>query len=97
MANGWYKAQDFSDYIKEVIGEINFNFISIQVILTTIPPSSGDYGQELKKKRKRKTETEYYDSLEFWVGTVSVLDAGCWMLESLPNTYASQLSKFNPC
>ena len=32
---GWYKAQDFSDYIEEVVGEINF--ISIQVIFTTIP------------------------------------------------------------
>ena len=31
---GWYKAQDFSDYIEEVVGEINF--ISVQVILTTI-------------------------------------------------------------
>ena len=31
---GWYKAQDFSDYIEEVVGEINFN--SIQIILTTI-------------------------------------------------------------
>ena len=31
---GWYKAQDFSDYIEEVVGEINF--ISIQIILTTI-------------------------------------------------------------
>ena len=33
---GWYKAQDFSDYIEEVVGEINFNFISVQIILTTI-------------------------------------------------------------
>ena len=63
---GWYKAQDFSDYIEEVIGEINFNFISIQVILTTIPPSSGDYGQELEKRKfNDKDETDYYDSLEF--------------------------------
>ena len=31
---GWYKAQDFSDYIEEVVGEINFN--SIQIIFTTI-------------------------------------------------------------
>ena len=31
---GWYKAQDFSDYIEEVVGEINF--ISIQVIFTII-------------------------------------------------------------
>ena len=33
---GWYKAEHFSDYIERVVGEINFKFISILIIFTTI-------------------------------------------------------------
>ena len=33
---GWYTAQHFSDYIERVVGEINFNFIFILIIFTTI-------------------------------------------------------------
>ena len=29
-------AKHFSDYIERVVGEINFNFISIQIIFTTV-------------------------------------------------------------
>ena len=56
---GWYKAQHFSDYIERVVGEINFKFISILIIITTT--LTGDYGQQLEKL----DETDFYGSLEF--------------------------------
>ena len=32
---GWYKAQDFGDYIERVVGEISIKFISILIIFNT--------------------------------------------------------------
>ena len=60
---GWYKAQDFGDYIERVVGEINIKFVSI--VITNIF-MSGEYGQELEKKKfEDKDETDYLDSLQF--------------------------------
>ena len=60
---GWYKAQDFGDYIERVVGEINTKFVSI--VITNIF-MSGEYGQELEKKKfEDKDETDYLDSLQF--------------------------------
>ena len=60
---GWYKAQDFSDYIQRVVGEINIKLISI---VNTSILMSGEYGQELEKKKfEDKDETDYLDSLQF--------------------------------
>ena len=60
---GWYKAQDFGDYIERVVGEINIKLISI---VNTSILMSGDYGQELEKKKfEDKDETDYLDSLQF--------------------------------
>ena len=60
---GWYKAQDFGDYIERVVGEINIKLISI---VNTSILMSGEYGQELEKKKfEDKDETDYLDSLEF--------------------------------
>ena len=42
------KAQDFGDYIERVVGEINIKFVSI--VITNIF-MSGEYGQELEKKK----------------------------------------------
>ena len=36
MAGGLNFSDYFSDYIERVVGEINFNFISIQIIFTTV-------------------------------------------------------------
>ena len=60
---GWYKAQDFGDYIERVVGEINIKLISI---VNTSILMSGEYGQELEKKKfEDKDETDYLDSLQF--------------------------------
>ena len=60
---GWYKAQDFGDYIERVVGEINIKLVSI--VITNIF-LSGEYGQELEKKKfEDKDETDYLDSLHF--------------------------------
>ena len=60
---GWYKAQDFGDYIERVVGEINIKLFSI--VITNIF-MSGEYGQELEKKKfEDKDETDYLDSLQF--------------------------------
>ena len=60
---GWYKAQDFGDYIERVVGEINIKLISI---VNTSILMSGEYGQELEKKKfEDKDETDYLDSLHF--------------------------------
>ena len=60
---GWYKAQDFGDYIERVVGEINIKLVSI--VITNIF-MSGEYGQELEKKKfEDKDETDYLDSLHF--------------------------------
>ena len=57
---GWYRAQDFGDYIERVVGEINMKFISI-VIINILP--SGEYGRELEKKKfADKDETDYLDT-----------------------------------
>ena len=57
------KAQDFGDYIERVVGEINIKLISI--VITNIF-MSGEYGQELEKKKfEDKDETDYLDSLQF--------------------------------
>ena len=60
---GWYKAQDFGNYIERVVGEINIKLVSI--VITNIF-MSGEYGQELEKKKfEDKDETDYLDSLQF--------------------------------
>ena len=60
---GWYKAQDFGDYIERVVGEINIKLVSI--VITKIF-MSGEYGQELEKKKfEDMDETDYLDSLQF--------------------------------
>ena len=60
---GWYKAQDFGDYIERVVGEINIKLISI---VNTSILMSGEYGQELERKKfEDKDETDYLDSLQF--------------------------------
>ena len=60
---GWYKAQDFGDYIERVVGEINIKLVSIVIANTFM---SGEYGQELEKKKfEDKDETDYLDSLQF--------------------------------
>ena len=54
---GWYKAQDFGDYIERVVGEMNIKLVSIVVINICM---SGEYGQELEKKKfEDKDETDY--------------------------------------
>ena len=60
---GWYKAQDFGDYIERVVGEINIKLIYIVVINISV---SGAYGQELEKKKfEDMDETDYFGSLQF--------------------------------
>ena len=44
----WYKAQDFGDYIERVVGEINIKLVSIVIANIFM---SGEYGQELEKKK----------------------------------------------
>ena len=59
----WQKSQEFGDHIGRVVGEINIKLISI---VNTSILMSGEYGQELEKKKfEDKDETDYLDSLQF--------------------------------
>ena len=43
---GWYKAQDFGDYIERVVGEINIKLVSIVITCIFIQPAREARGPE---------------------------------------------------